>query len=68
MTDGIERAKVLLKAAHEILRQSDTSYYVVSAMELTAFYDEAECDGHCLGTDIENWFLEIGEPMREHFT
>ncbi len=50
-----DRAKVLLKAALDILRQCD---YVLNALEVTTFYDEAECDGFCLKEDIE-WFLEL---------
>lgn len=53
----IERSKTLLEASREILRKSEESTVVVSATELTAFYDEAECDGYCLKDDI-NSFLE----------
>lgn len=68
MPDPLDRAKVLLKAAHDILRKSDEGPYVQSALELTADYDGTECDGHCLGGDIEHWFeFEAKEPMPEHF-
>ncbi len=53
-----DRAKVLLKAALDILRQCDNTSYVLNALEVTTFYDEAECDGFCLKEDIE-WFLEL---------
>ena len=53
-----DRAKVLLKATLDILRQCDNTSYVLNALEVTTFYDEAECDGFCLMEDIE-WFLEL---------
>ena len=52
-----DRAKVLLKAALDILRQCGDTPYVLNALEVTTFYDEAECDGFCLKYDIE-CFLE----------
>lgn len=62
---NLHRAEELLEAAHVILRKSDRSFFVVSAMELTAPYDGTDCDGYCLATDIENWFEEIGKPLSE---
>ncbi len=55
-----DRAKVLLKAALDILRKCDNTPYVLNALEVTTFYDEAECDGFCLKEDIE-CFLELGQ-------
>lgn len=51
----IERATVLLKAAHALLKKCDAGPYVANAMATTVFYDEAECDGFCLMEDIEAW-------------
>lgn len=51
----IERAKVLLKATHELLKKCDEGPFVKNALEETVFYDDAECDGNCLMDDIENW-------------
>lgn len=48
-----DRKITLLRAAHELLkRQSETSE-VLSLLSETVFYDDAECDGHCLMEDIE---------------
>ena len=67
--DPIERAKVLLEAAHQILRQANQSPLVRSPMEMTAHYDEADCDGYCLATDIEYWFeFEAKSPLKTAFT
>lgn len=64
MNDPIERAKVLLKAAHQILNKCDDSPYVENALEMTADYDGTECDGFCLKEDIEHWFeFEAGEVI-----
>ena len=52
-----DRATVLLKATLDILRQCDSSSYVLNALEVSTVYDEAVCDGFCLKEDIE-WFLE----------
>lgn len=48
----VDRKTVLLKAAYDILKKVKDAPYVESAMEMTAFYDEAECDGFCLMEDI----------------
>ena len=59
-----ERAKILLKATHDILKKCKDSYYVLNALEVTAIWDEAECDGYCLMEDIENYFDEYyGEDL-----
>ena len=54
-----ERAKVLLKATLDLLQKQKDSYYVLNLLEMTSFYDEAECDGYCLFDDIEI-FLNYG--------
>lgn len=54
-----DRAKILLKAAHALLKKQDESGYVLNLLSETVFYDEADCDGHCLMEDIEN-FLDLG--------
>ena len=58
----IERAKTLLKAYRDMFDKQRRSAYVKSIEELTAVYDDCECDGGCLyddmGTlldDIEYW-------------
>lgn len=56
MTDPIDRAKVLLRAAHALIQQIHDSCFVEDVTSMTVFYDEADCDGLCLKGDIENWF------------
>lgn len=53
-----ERAKILLKAAHEILTKCNEAVFVQDVMSVTAIWDEAECDGNCL-------MEEIGELIEE---
>jgi hypothetical protein len=52
-----EDAYVLLKAALDLLKECERGPYVKNAMEVTVFYDDAECDGYCLMEDIENLLL-----------
>lgn len=47
-----DRKTVLLKAAHDLLMKQHKSGYVLNLLEQTVFYDEADCDGHCLMEDI----------------
>ena len=54
-----KRAKVLLKATLDLLQKQKDSHYVLNLLEITSFYDEAECDGYCLFDDIEI-FLNCG--------
>ena len=58
-----ERALILLKAAYEILNECDQSEFVISPMEVTVNYDEAECDGHCLMEDIENYLESMNNTQ-----
>lgn len=46
------RKDVLLRAAYDILKKCRDTPYVQDALTTVAFWDEAECDGHCLMTDI----------------
>ena len=58
-----KRAYVLLRACYDMLKKCESAGYVISPMETTVFYDEADCDGFCLMEDIE---LELEErKMRE---
>jgi hypothetical protein len=47
-----DRKITLLKAAYDMLKKCDQAPYVVSPMEITVFYDGADCDGACLMDDI----------------
>ena len=46
------RERVLLRATYDILVKCHNSGYVLNALEETAQYDGAECDGCCLLDDI----------------
>lgn len=48
----IDRKKVLLKAAYDLLRKANDSHYVEQAISIKVRYDNAECDGYCLMEDI----------------
>jgi len=50
----MNRKDVLLRAAYDLLRRADNSFYVKNAMEILTKYDGTNCDGHCLMTDIAN--------------
>ncbi len=53
------RARILLRAALELLKKQDKSTYVLNLLEETSVYDEAVCDGYCLMNDISD-YLENG--------
>ena len=46
-----KRKDVLLRAAYDLLKKSQT-HYVQEAIRITVFYDDADCDGYCLMDDI----------------
>jgi hypothetical protein len=52
-----DRRAILLRAAYDMLKKQADSRYVISPFETTVFYDDAECDGHCLMEDIA---VELG--------
>ncbi len=52
-----QRSKELLTAVVQLLEKQDKSPYVLNLLSETVFYDEAECDGHCLLEDIK---IELG--------
>lgn len=47
-----KRREILLWAAYNMLKKCGESPTVVSPMETTVFYDDADCDGTCLQEDI----------------
>ncbi len=65
MNENESRALTLLKAALEILQKSDEGPFVKSALELTAHYDGADCDGRCLREDIEHFLEYEAAALRE---
>lgn len=48
-----DRKITLLKACKELLEKQNNSSYVLDLLSETVYYDEADCDGHCLLDDIE---------------
>lgn len=54
------RAKILLKATHEILTKCNEAAYVQNVMSVTAIWDEVECDGNCLMEEIGELIEEMG--------
>ena len=50
----MDRKTILLKAAYDILKECDRGPYVKNALEVTAHYDGADCDGFCLMEDIKD--------------
>ena len=56
-----DRKTILLKAAYELLKKCNDGPYVKDVLSETAFYDDAECDGWCLATDIA-YELDLEEP------
>lgn len=55
--DKQDRKEVLLRAAYDLLLQAHEANTVVEVLVLTTRYDDADCDGFCVGMDIE---LELG--------
>lgn len=58
--DDIDRKDILLRAAFDLLRRSDSTHYGTNAMEILSYYDEANCDGFCLMNDIA---IELDIPL-----
>jgi len=48
----ISRKDVLLRAAYDLLKKADNAHFVEQATEIVVHYDDADCDGQCLMTDI----------------
>lgn len=47
--------KVLLRAAYDLLKKQDGSFYVLNLLEETVEYDNCMCDGYCLTEDIAEY-------------
>lgn len=60
-----DRKVTLLKAAYDMLKKCDESPFVISPMETTVFYDDADCDGSCLMEDIKFELEEAGITVEE---
>ena len=59
-----DRAKVYIKAAHDLLQKQKDSYYVLDLLSETVFYDNADCDGYCLYEETGEW-LEWQDTLAE---
>ena len=56
-----ERATTLLQATLDILNKCDEGIYVKNVFEVTAIWDDAECDGYCLKNEIEELLEELNK-------
>lgn len=56
-----DRKITLLRATLDILKKVDESPYVINALETTAIWDDAECDGMCLMEEIEELLSSVGK-------
>ena len=61
----MDRKTVLLMACRDMLVKCRDSHFVISPMETTVFYDEADCDGSCLLDDIEAELEECAAELAE---
>ena len=50
-----DRAKIFVKAIHDLLQRQVDSHYVLNLLEETVFYDDADCDGYCLYEETGEW-------------
>ena len=48
-----KRAKILMQAILDILNKCNKGGYVKNVMEVTAIWNEAECDGYCLRKELK---------------
>lgn len=60
-SDLNERAKVLLKATLDILKECDEGPYEKNALEVCAEWDGVQCDGYCLMEEIEDLLSQLQE-------
>lgn len=51
-TDYLERTTLYTLQAYKVLKAQDESAYVLNSLETELFYDDVECDGHCLLDEI----------------
>jgi hypothetical protein len=62
----MNRKDILLRAAFDMIRKAENDHFVRSPLEITTFYDDADCDGYCLADDIASE-LEIdrkSQPLK----
>lgn len=57
------RKEILLRAAYDLLKRSEESYYVQETTSITVRYDDANCDGYCLMEDIA-WELGLEDGTK----
>jgi hypothetical protein len=57
-----DRKIVLLKACRDLLKKQERSGYVLDLLSETVEYDDTECDGSCLLSEIED---ELENPESE---
>lgn len=55
----LQRARVLLKATHDLLKAEKRNLHVKDVLSMLVYYD-----GYCLMEDIENYFDEFDAERR----
>jgi hypothetical protein len=58
-TENEKQAIKLLEATRDILQKCDDNTCVEDVMSVTAIWDNAECDGHCLLNEIKDLLIEL---------
>lgn len=51
MSEQPSRKDILLRAAYDLIERSKT-HFVQETVGIQTFYDDANCDGYCLQSDI----------------
>lgn len=57
--DDNERNLILMRAAYQLLKKQDRSYYVLNLLGETTVWDGAECDGYCLMEELHDILIEV---------
>ena len=57
--------QILLRAAYQLLKQQDGSFYVHNVLNLTTVWDDAHCDGYSLMSEIEQ-LLDEGNVDKDY--
>lgn len=60
MTNVEPREVTLMKVMYKFLKKQDDSPFVLNLLEQVDFWDDVECDGHCLMDDIKYHLEDLG--------
>lgn len=53
LDDNKERELILLRAAYQLLKKQDKSFYVLNLLEQSTVWDGTDCDGYCLMEELQ---------------